>query len=185
MTKCFFLGIWLSIALIVPVQSQITNAFGQLGSFYNTNDHQFALREHSIWVQGAVGLSLGAYFEVGLKMNQFIRYGRKPYFDFLWDAGPFIRAKWNVKEYNYFYAELGVLGGNICFCGGIGSEYIIQRSGTYHISFTNGISLKLRPQSYLFVEYYWNFIIERETADFGYINASIGIRHYLRKDYHK
>ncbi|MEM6348941.1 MAG: hypothetical protein AAF927_33960 [Bacteroidota bacterium] len=186
MFKRFFLVIQLSIALVATAHSQIkiSNAFGQLGIFYNTNDHSFALREHSIWLQSAVGMSLGKHFELGLKMNQYFRYGRQPYFDFLWDAGPFVRAKWNLKEYTHFYAELGLQGGNICPCGGIGAEYIIKQSGTYHISFTDGVVLKLKSQTYLFAEFYWNFTLERETADFGYINAYIGIRQYLRRDYH-
>ncbi|MEL6650245.1 MAG: hypothetical protein AAFQ87_05495, partial [Bacteroidota bacterium] len=94
----------------------------------------------------AVGLSLGRHFEVGVEMNQLIRYGREPYFDYLWDAGPFVRAKWSLREYHHFYAELGLLGGNICSCGGRGSEYFIKQSGTYHLTFTNGSTHNPMPK---------------------------------------
>lgn len=180
MTKSCFLALSFCIVSILGAQAQMTNAFGQIGLFYNTNDYRFAQREHSIWVNSAVGLSLGRHFEVGVEMNQFIRYGREPYFDYLWDGGPFVRAKWSLREYHHFYAELGVLRGNICPCGGRGSEYIIKERGTYHLSFTNGSALKLKPRTYLFAEFYWNFILGRETADFGYINLNLGVRQYLR-----
>ncbi|MEL6654487.1 MAG: hypothetical protein AAFQ87_27180, partial [Bacteroidota bacterium] len=59
-------------------------------------------------------------------------------------------------------------------------EYFIKQSGTYHLTFTNGSSLKLKNRTYLFAEFYWNFILGRETADFGYINLNLGVRQYLR-----
>lgn len=181
MTKCVFLAIWLNFGLIFTLDAQITNAFGQIGTFYNANDDQLTFREHRVWLQTAVGLSLKRNFAVGIRMNQLWRSVGQEYSTHLWEGGPFFRAKWNLREYYYLYAELGIYRGNICSCGELGSPFIIRKNGLHHLSFAHGFSLKFSTATYFYTEVYWNFILDKETVALGFLNASIGLRHYLRE----
>lgn len=182
MTKHLFLAIWLNLGLFITLNAQITNAFGQIGILYNSNDNQLDFREHRIWLHTAVGISIGRHFDVGIRMNQLWLYGSHPYFDNLWEGGPFVRAKWNLREYHHLYAELRLSRGNICTCGDQYSSFLVRESGTYHLAFAHGFTLKIAPNTHAYSELYWTFPLENETAELGYLNASFGIRHYLRKE---
>ncbi|MFK7920595.1 MAG: hypothetical protein AB8H47_01500 [Bacteroidia bacterium] len=180
MTKHFFLAIWLAFGLFFTLNAQITNAFGQIGGLYNTNNNQFAFREHRIWLNTAVGISIGRHFDVGVRMNQLWLHGLHPYWDHMWEGGPFVRAKWNIKEYHHLYAELRLTRGNICTCGDQRYSFLSRESGRYHVAFAHGFTLKIAPNTHAYSELYWNFPLENAATELGYLNASLGIRYYLR-----